>query len=229
MRTVEIKRRKVSMARSKKKAQPEVADRLEKLIQFSGITRKDFAALMGKTSRTVYSWLHKKTFIHTSVIFEVAEKIATYNVACSKSWLLSGDGAPPSWLRRDAQTSQDYIKFNAFSKFKLDYNYATLSEFFKRSYPDCLSLLIADESYAPRIQAQTLLIAVSLDKSKYKENWGAGYLLKRPGQCILPVDIYAEKSNLYARAFSRDGFEAIDIDMEDQAHIFPIINTRILY
>lgn len=203
--------------------------RLQKLYQLSGLTKKEFAQLIGKSSRILHFWESGKTPISERNASSLVKALEKIGIVCSESWLLFGKGQHPLFDRRPFSENLHHQE-DIFENFNLDFSLSSLISFYKRFYPELLSCLIEDYRYAPRIIPTTLLIAVEIPQSKFKKDWMHGYLYHLHEKQIIPIDIHQQnQQELWGTPFAQKPYTADPFLITSHQKLYPIINIRPIY
>ncbi len=203
--------------------------RLQEVHDLSGLTKKEFAQLIGKSSRILHFWETGKTPISERNASSIVKALEKIGILCSEEWLLFGKGQNPLSNRRNFTENLDH-SHDIFEKFNLDFSVSSLISFYKRFYPEFLSCLIEDYRYAPRIIPTTLLIAVEIPQTKFKNDWIHGYLYHLNDKQIIPIDIHKKNvTELWGTPFSQIPYTADPFLIASDQKLYPIINIRPIY
>ena len=202
--------------------------RLHKLHRLSGLSKKEFAQLLGKSVRMVYFWETGKTPISERNASSIINALKKIGILCSEEWLLFGKNDEPLHSDDKLLGLSDQ-KDDIFQHFNLDFSLSGLLSFYRRIYPDYISCLIEDYRYAPRIIPTTLLVAVALPQEKFKENWSHGYLYHLNERQIIPIDIQRQQDQLCGIPFAQAPYSADPFMIHSEKKLYPVINIRPVY
>lgn len=202
--------------------------RLHELYTFSGLTKKEFAQLIGKSTRILHFWESGKTPISQRNASSIANSLEKIGILCSEEWLLFGKGKGPLSNNSNFSETSDY-QDDIFENFNLDFSVSALLSFYKRFYPDYLTYLVDDFRYTPRITPTTFLIAVALPQNKFKKDWTHGYLYHLDEKQVIPIDIQKQHDQLWGTPFAQAPYTAKPFLIEPDQKLYPIINIRPIY
>lgn len=200
------------------------AQRLSYLLKISSLSQDEFAAHIGKTSRTLRMWISEKVPFPSKSAEFVVNCLKACGISCTKEWLENGEGELPILHKINSQNQE-----SLFEHFNFDYSLQTLLVFHKRIYPNLRYLIVHDSGYAPRLTPQTLLISSAIPQEDFKEDWPHGYLLSIDNDQVMPVDIVRKESTLVATPFSHKGYVSKEYTLSKEERIYPIIVSRPIY
>lgn len=202
------------------------AERLRMLIRLSGLQKKDFSQLIGKTTRTVNMWENGKIPISGRNMASIAAAFERIGFKCSEEWLKNGSGCPPSM---DGFSLELTEKDNIFEHFNLDFSISSIILFYKKIYPDMLSFVVRDNSYFPRLRPSTLLIGVSVPQDKLRDDWEFGYLYSETNLNTIPADLIKKDNELWLKPFEIKGYTSQPVKVSENQRLYPVINVRPIY
>ena len=205
--------------------------RLSRLSRMTELSKKEFAQLIGKSSRILHFWETGKTPISHRNATSIVNALQRLGILCSEQWLLFGTGNDPVDSGRKSRDpfKQPEQQEELFQQFNLDFSLSGLLSFYKKIYPEHLSYQVDDYRFAPRIIPNTVLIAVGVPQEKFKENWIHGYLYNLDEKYILPIDIQRRDDTLWGVPFAQVPYTANPFLLDSDCLLFPIINVRPVY
>jgi hypothetical protein len=202
--------------------------RLQRLHRLSGLTKKEFTQLLGRSERIYYYWESGKTAILERSASSIICSLKKIGIIASKEWLLFGEGSDPI-LGNDKLLGLPDQKDDIFEQFNLDFSLSSILAFYRKIYPDYISCLIDDYRYAPRIAPTTLLVAVGVPQEKFKEDWAHGYLYHLNDRQIIPIDIKKQRDQLCGIPFAQAPYTAEPFLINADQKLYPVINIRPVY
>lgn len=197
-------------------------ERLHALYKLARLKKKDFAQLLGLSSRTLNLWESGKLPISRKNASLIAVALEKIGIVCSEEWLLFGKGREP--LAKQP-TSPENMALDSDIKFST----GSLISFFERRYPDLLSCVIEDYRYEPRVLPTTLLIAAGIPQHQFRKDWNYGYLYHLNKKHVVPVDIQLENNKLWGIPFAQMNYSADPFLVTPEEKIYPIINIRPIF
>jgi len=66
----------------------ELGNRIKQIIDYSGLSRSDFAQLIGKGETSIYNYINETTHLNTEQLKLIKEKIKELDL----NWFITGDG-----------------------------------------------------------------------------------------------------------------------------------------
>jgi len=195
-------------------------ERLHALREMSGLKKKDFVKLLGRTYRVLNLWETGRIPLSKNSISLIIKSLEKVGVFCSEEWFLFGRGRAPV---SGQHASLDNIDTDA------TYSTSSLISFYERFYPDVLHCLIEDYRYDPRIMPTTLLIGAGTSQDQFNKDWGYGYLYHLNKKQVIPIDIQLREDKLWGIPFAQMNYSADPFLIAPEERIYPIINIRPLF
>lgn len=195
-------------------------ERLHVLREMSGLKKKDFVKLLGRTYRVLNLWETGKIPLSKGSISLILKSLEKVGVFCSEEWFWFGRGRAPV---SGQHASLDNIDADA------KYSTSSLISFYERFYPDILHCVIEDYRYDPRIMPTTLLIGAGTSQDQFNKDWGHGYLYHRNKKQVIPIDIQQREDKLWGIPFAQMDYSADPFLITPEERIYPIINIRPLF
>lgn len=206
----------------------ERSQRFISLFNLSGLTRKEFAQVIGRSTRSINLWKTGDIPIFDRNACGIVEGLKNIGVFATVEWLLENEGEPPVNTRNSSPNGYD---LNIFKEFNLDFSLASVLSLYQKIYPSLLSLYIQDDRYSPSIPHKCLLIATPIKQEKFQEDWPYGYLYEVDEHHIIPVNLQKNltSNQLIVKPYKQKIYSADEFFLDSTESIFPVILLRPIY